>query len=323
MPLVGSPVAERMHEQAKRDAEILRNFSLSRMLQPEISESYRGKDIRFPNLGMGPEALGSLLSLLDPTGMIGGPAGFVFEAKAPMWLGKSTQPEMYKSLLDEMKAYGKHLEEYFPRLGAATKKTPVNLLETMGAESPKGSLGHYLPRSPEYREGLIELAGVKDFPVVQDNLIHESIHRLQDVDYPAERLSQILWQDAHPNVRDTFGNVWSHYTDQAHQMGYSDEVAADIVDKLLAKEYMSELGARPDFYKPSHASVVEKYLGDLSGVENLYGGQTLFEEPFGLGELLKSHGIGRQKTYAEELAESFASRHPNKGKEAFRKMGLK
>lgn len=124
MAYIGGQIGQNMAEQRNVDKQKLQDFSLLKMLTPEITESYRGKDIRFPNLGMGPDALGALLNMLDPTGMVGGPAGFVYNTSA------QTSPQLLK-MLDTIKKVGTTAEEIAPRMKAVTQKMPVNLLHSI------------------------------------------------------------------------------------------------------------------------------------------------------------------------------------------------
>jgi len=179
MAILGGQIGESMSQQREADIQNLRDFSLLNMFTPEMIESYRGKEIKFPNIGTGPSALGSLLNLLDPTGMIGGPSGFIYNTSS------QTSPQLLK-MLDTIKKVGATAEELSPRMSAVTAKMPVNVMKPI-PKSPL-TIAEYLEPSQMRPLGTAQL--YRPDPTA---VIHEGAHGLQSLDPEVNNLLNVLY----------------------------------------------------------------------------------------------------------------------------------
>jgi len=152
----------------KQDAEVLKKFSLSKMLEPEFSESYRGKDIRFPNLSMGLEALGSLLNLLDPTGMVGGPAGLTYGSAVDKYA------KAVKGAKGGAQATSKALEEGEHVIRGVEQVAPglIGSLKDVIAKTPEGGKFQQIDK-------IIDVGKWDDPQRVYNALLHEFEHGKQ------------------------------------------------------------------------------------------------------------------------------------------------
>ena|SRR4030067_2909307 len=143
---------------------------LSDLIAPEVpGRAYIGPNINWSNL---PSAISSLLTLLDPSGMLSGPAGLV-------WLERLATPGWLKSgilggppKLEKAKKMGELLESKFPMVGKAAKETPVRLVEKL----PQSQRGLYSEAKGKLPQGLITLS--EEF--APTTVPHEAFHRFQD-----------------------------------------------------------------------------------------------------------------------------------------------
>lgn len=128
-----------------------------------------------PNLDVEkvPGFLSELLTLLDPSGMVGAPAGLVF--------GKGV-PQLVREI-------GTSAEEFSPMLKSMTRTTPVKQMGVL--ESRPGTVAEYISSSPLRPAGNINLYGQRDPRAV----LEEMGHRLGE--HPTSKdLMYDLWMKA-------------------------------------------------------------------------------------------------------------------------------
>ena len=172
-----APINMPLPESGQEIAEQIRNSILGPIIQGSEYQSMLGQQ---PGLNLGPDmpklliGLMRALGLADPSGMTGGPAGLVWGKPSPQWA----------TALSRYRALGLAVENQFPRIGAVTKQTPVNLMDVLSSR-PK-SLGEYISPSPLRPQGTINLYGPRDISTIW----HEMAHDLYTKDPAARALAR-------------------------------------------------------------------------------------------------------------------------------------
>jgi hypothetical protein len=178
-----APIQMSPPESGQEIAEQIKNAVLGPFTQGNKYQSLLGQQ---PGPNIGPDlpkliyGLARALGLADPSGMMGGPAGFIYKT-SPL-----TSPQILKSL-DTIKRVGAAAEEIAPRVGAITKEMPVNLFQPL--ERRPSSIAEYLSPSP-----LRPLGTANIYRPDPTALLHEGAgHGLQAMDPEIKNLVYDLY----------------------------------------------------------------------------------------------------------------------------------
>lgn len=182
--------------------------SLLDWLKPEEPDRiYIGPNINWAKI---PQNIATLLELLDPSGMMSGPGGFVF-MKSAMPASWRTSILSGESKADRIIRDAQKVEDFFKRMALSTKYTPVTVYS--GGQLPGGGIGEYIGSGRVNPFGKIRMVESSDLAT----LLHEGIHRARDAD------KQFRW--------------FSNYL--------AEQVPAEIKYKLA--EFLTEQGVRPSY----------------------------------------------------------------------------